>query len=68
MTYEEFLDIPFSSLKDIETILILKDKHNLDITKQEEELCRHISKCYNERIASLELLQKKQQLEKLFRK
>ena len=68
MTYEEFLDIPFSSLKDIETILILKDKHNMDITKQEEELCRHISKCYNERIASLELLQKKQQLEELFRK
>jgi hypothetical protein len=40
----------------------------MDITKQEEELCRHISKCYNERIASLELLQKKQQLEELFRK
>lgn len=30
MTYEEFLDLPFSSLKDIETILILKDKQNKD--------------------------------------
>ncbi len=68
MTYEEFLNIPVSVLKDLETILILKDKYHMDITKQEEELCRHISKCYNERIASLELLQKKQQLEKLFRK
>jgi hypothetical protein len=68
MTYEEFLNIPVSVLKDLETILILKDKYHMDITKQEEELCRHISKCYNERIASLELLQKKQQLEELFRK
>jgi hypothetical protein len=68
MTYEEFLNIPVSVLRDLETILILKDKYHMDITKQEEELCRHISKCYDERIASLELLQKKQQLEKLFRK
>ncbi len=68
MTYEEFLDLPFSTLKDIETIFLLKYKHNMDITEQEEDLCRHISKCYDERIASLELLRKKQQLEKLFRK
>ena len=68
MTYEEFLNLPVSVLKDLETILLLKSKYHMDITKQEEELCRHISKCYDERIASLELLQKKQQLEKLFRK
>jgi hypothetical protein len=68
MTYEEFLNLPVSVLKDLETILILKDKYHMDITKQEEDLCRHISKCYDERIASLELLQKKQQLEELFRK
>jgi hypothetical protein len=68
MTYEEFLNIPVTVLKDLETILILKDKYHMDITKQEEELCRHIIKCYDERIESLELLQKKQQLEKLFRK
>ena len=68
MTYEEFLDIPFSSLKDIETILILKDKHNMDITKQEEDLCRHISKYYGEQIKTYELFKNKENLERLFRK
>jgi hypothetical protein len=68
MTYEEFLNLPVSVLRDLEIIFILKDKYHMDITKQEEELCRHISKCYDERIASLELLQKKQQLEELFKK
>ena len=68
MTYDEFLSIPGGVLRDLQTILILKDKYHMDITKQEEELCRHISKCYDERIKSLELLQKKQQLEKLFKK
>ena len=68
MTYEEFLDIPVSVLKDLETILILKDKYHMDITKQEEELCRHISKCYGEQIKSYELFKNKEKLERLFRK
>ena len=68
MTYEDFLNIPVSVLKDLQTILILKDKHNLDITKQEEDLCRHISKYYGEQIKSYELFKNKEKLEKLFRK
>ena len=56
------------TLKDIETILLLKDKHNLDITKQEQDLCRHISKYYGEQIKSYELFKNKEKLEKLFRK
>jgi hypothetical protein len=68
MTYEEFLNIPVSVLKDLQTILILKDKHNMDITEKEENLCRHISKYYGEQIKSYELFKNKEKLEKLFRK
>lgn len=68
MTYEEFLNLPVAVLKDLETILILKDKYHMDITEQEEELCKHITKCYDERLASLELSQNKEKLERLFRK
>jgi hypothetical protein len=68
MTYEEFLNLPVSVLKDLETILLLKCNYHMDITKQEEDLCRHMDKCYDERIASLQLSQKKRQLEELFRK
>jgi hypothetical protein len=65
MTYEEFLNLPVAVLKDLETILILKGKYHMDITKQEEELFKHITKCYDERIASLELSQNKEKLERL---
>jgi len=40
----------------------------MDITKQEEDLCRHISKYYGEQIKSYELFKNKEKLEKLFRK
>ena len=68
MTYEEFLNIPYSTLKDIETIFLLKYKHNMDITEQEENLCRHISKYYGEQIKFYELFKNREKLERLFRK
>ena len=67
MTYEEFLNIPVSVLKDIKTILILKDKYHMDITTEERQICEHINKFADEHKKSYELLQKKQQLEKLFK-
>jgi hypothetical protein len=68
MTYEEFLDIPVSVLKDLETILILKDKYHMDITTQEREICEHINRFADEQNKSAELRKQKQELEKLFRK
>jgi hypothetical protein len=68
MTYEEFLDIPVSVLKDLETILILKDKYHMDITTQEREICEHINRFAEEQNKSAELRKQKRKLEELFRK
>jgi hypothetical protein len=68
MTYEEFLNIPVSVLKDLETILILKDKYHMDITTEEREICEHINRFADEQNKSAELRKQKQELEKLFRK
>lgn len=68
MTYEEFLNIPVSVLKDLQTILILKDKYHMDITTEEREICEHINRFADEQNKSAELQKQKQELEKLFRK
>jgi hypothetical protein len=68
MTYEEFLDIPVSVLKDLETILLLKSQYQMDITSQEGEIWEHLKRFYDEQTKSAELYKQKQQLEKLFRK
>lgn len=68
MTYEEFLDIPVSVLKDLETILLLKSKYQMDLTSEERKICEHMERFYDEQVKSLELRKQKQQLEKLFRK
>jgi hypothetical protein len=41
MTYEDFLQIPSSALKDLETILALKRKYCMDFTDEEIVICRH---------------------------
>jgi prephenate dehydrogenase len=68
MTYEEFLNIPGGVLKDLQTILILKDKYHMDITTEEREICEHINRFADERRKSAELYKQRQQLEELFRK
>ena len=68
MTYEEFLNIPVSVLKDLQTILILKDKYHMDITTEEREICEHINRFADEQRKSAELRKQKQQLEELFKK
>lgn len=68
MTYEEFLNIPISVIKDLQTILILKNKYHMDITTEERQICEHINNFADERKKSYELTKKKQQLEKLFLK
>lgn len=68
MTYEEFLDIPVSVLKDIKTILILKDKYHMDITTEERQICEHINKFADEQKKSYELNKQRRELEKLFEK
>ncbi len=68
MTYEEFLNIPVSVLRDLETILILKDKYHMDITTEERKICEHINRFADERIKSAELWKQKKQLENLFKK
>ena len=68
MTYEDFLNIPVSVLKDLQTILILKDKYHMDITTEEREICEHINRFAEEQNKSAELRKQKQQLEELFRK
>jgi len=68
MTYEDFLNIPVSVLKDLQTILILKDKYHMDITTEERKICEHINRFADEQIKSAELRKQKQELEKLFRK
>ena len=68
MTYEEFLNIPVSVLRDLETILILKDKYHMDTTAEEREFLEHISKFGEEQIKSDELRKQKKQLENLFKK
>ena len=67
MTYDEFLDIPVSVLKDLETILLLKSKYKMKITSEEDKICEHMERFYSEQIKSYELYIKKQQLEKLFK-
>lgn len=66
MTYDEFLDIPVSVLKDLETILLLKSQYQMEITSEERKICEHMERFYDEQIKSYELYIKKQQLEKLF--
>jgi len=61
MTYDEFLNIPVSALKD-------KDRYNMDITSEERELCEYITRFCNEQEKSVELSKQKSQLEKLFKK
>ena len=68
MTYEEFLNIPVSVLRDLETILILKDKYHMDLTTEEREICEHINRFADEQIKSAELWKQKKQLENLFKK
>ena len=68
MTYEEFLNIPCGVLKDLQTILILKDKYHMHITTQEREICEHINRFADEQNKSAELRKQKRKLEKLFRK
>jgi hypothetical protein len=68
MTYEEFLNIPVSVLKDLQTILILKDKYHMDITSEERKICEHINRFADEQRKSAELWKQKEQLEKLFKK
>ena len=65
MTYDEFLDIPMNVFKDLETIFLLKSKHQMEITSEEREICEHMERFYDERIKCLELIQQKRQLEKL---
>jgi hypothetical protein len=68
MTYEDFLNIPGGVLKDLQTILILKDKYHMDITTEERKICEHINRFADERRKSAELWKQKEQLENLFRK
>ena len=68
MTYKDFLNIPGGFLKDLQTILILKDKYHMDITTEEREICEHINRFADEQRKSAELWKQKQELEELFRK
>ncbi len=68
MTYEEFLDVPDNILKDLKVIIILKEKHNMDMTAEEKEICKHIDRFAFERKNSKELNKKRRELEKLFEK
>lgn len=68
MTYKDFLNIPGGVLKDLQTILILKDKYHMDITTEEREICEHINRFADEQRKSAELWKQKQELEELFRK
>jgi hypothetical protein len=65
MTYDEFLDIPVSVLKDLETILLLKLQYQMDLTSEEREIRENMKRFYDERVKSVELVQQKLQLEKL---
>jgi hypothetical protein len=67
MTYDEFLSIPGGVLRDLQTILILKDKYHMDITTEEREICEHINRFADEQRKSAKLWKQKEQLEKLFR-
>ena len=68
MTYDEFLNIPVSVLKDLKTILILKNRYHMEITSEERKLCEYARRFCDEQEKSSELLKQKQQLEKLFKK
>jgi len=67
MTYEEYLNIPVNTLNDLETILLLKSKHCMEITAQEKEIWEHMMRFYSEKTKSYELREEKQKLEKLFK-
>jgi hypothetical protein len=68
MTYEEFLNIPVSVYDDLETILLLKQKHFMDITTQEIEIWEHMERFAQEQDKSTDLRMQKRKLEELFRK
>jgi len=68
MTYDEFLDIPVSVLKDLETILLLKSQYCMEVTTEEKKLYDHMVRFYDEQTKSRELQKQKQKLEKLFKK
>ena len=65
MTYDEFLNIPVSVLRDLETILLLKSQYQLETTSQELEIYEHLIKFHDEQRKSYELRKQKRQLEKL---
>jgi len=68
MTYEEFLNNPGGVLRDWETILLLKQKHFMDITTQEIEIWNHMERFAQEQDKSADLRMQKRKLEELFRK
>jgi hypothetical protein len=68
MTYDEFLNIPGSVLKDLETILLLKSQYSMEITIQEGQIWEHMIKFYDAERQSYELQKQKQKLEKLLKK
>jgi hypothetical protein len=67
MTYDEFLNIPVSVLRDLETILLLKSQYQLETTSQEREIYEHLIKFHDEQRKSYELRKQKRQLEKLLK-
>ena len=42
MTYEEFLNMPTSFLDDMEKLLGIKYKYNLDFTEEEKQINQHL--------------------------
>jgi len=68
MTYEEFLNIPGGVFKDLQTILILKSKYNMDTTSEEREIWEHIKRFDEEQSKSADLRMLKRKLEELFKK
>ena len=67
MTYEEFLNIPVSVLKDLETILLLKSKYQMDLTSEEQQFHKHLIRLHEELEKSTKLFKQKSQLEELFK-
>jgi hypothetical protein len=68
MTYEEFLNIPGGVFKDLQTILILKSRYNMDTTSEEREIWEYMKRFADEQNKSADLRILKRKLEELFKK
>jgi hypothetical protein len=63
MTFDEFIELPLSYFKELQTILILKEKYQMELTTEERTLLGH----FKTLITKCDIIEKRQTFERIFK-